>query len=127
MKCTYEKSGFTVLELIVALSIASLSLAAIYSAIYTHLETARRLDQKLDAIFLARQLLSDPHVISGFRSKKRISGTSSSFKWEMEATTIPFPRHFQNKIGWPKFSLIRVHIYSSDSLLFDLAKIVEVN
>lgn len=121
-----EKSGFTVLELVVALSIVSFSLAVIYASINGRLDTASRLIEKRNAVSLAEHLLSDPEITSELKKKESLSGVVSGFKWKINARQIPHPRYFQDQIGWPHLSLLSVQVYHSDELVFDLQKIMEV-
>lgn len=85
------QAGFTLLEVLVALAIAAIGLAAVSRALYQNIEVADRLDQKMIATWVAGNHLAELQI-----SRAYLSGgeTSDSEKmagrdWRIESEYIP--------------------------------------
>ena len=68
-----QSSGFTLLEVLVALSIAAIGLAAVSRALYQNIEVADRLTQKMIATWVASNHLSELQI-----NREYLSGGSET-------------------------------------------------
>ena len=83
--------GFTLLEVLVALSIAAVGLAAVSRSLYQNIEVADRLDQKMIAGWVAANHLAELQI-----SRAYLSGGSTNAEaemaerqWQIEAEYTP--------------------------------------
>ena len=68
-----RQSGFTLLEVLVALSIAAIGLAAVSRALYQNIEVADRLSQKMVGTWVASNHLSELQI-----NREYLSGGSTT-------------------------------------------------
>lgn len=84
------EAGFTLLEVLVALSIAAVGLAAVSSAMYQNIEVADRLDQKMVAGWVAANHLSELQIrreyLSGGSTRDEIEMAGRDWRIESEYT-----------------------------------------
>ncbi len=83
--------GFTLLEVLVALAIAAVGLAAVSKALYQNIEVAGRLEQKMIGTWVASNYLSELQINREYLSGGSTSGTSkmAEREWRIEAEYTP--------------------------------------
>lgn len=83
----FAKRGFTLLEVLVALAIAAVGLAAVSKALYQNVEVADRLGQKMIATWVASNYLSDLQINRDYLSGGSTSDSSEmgGREWNIEA------------------------------------------
>ena len=83
--------GFTLLEVLVALSIAAIGLAAVSRALYQNIEVADRLSQKMVGTWVASNYLSELQInreyLSGGGSTDSV--TMADREWHIESEYTP--------------------------------------
>ena len=91
MMTTRRQSGFSLLEMMVAVAILGLALGALYQAASGATRNVRTDERYAYAVELSRSLLADNSVvpISGHSNSGE---TASGFRWEVFATPIERPR-----------------------------------
>jgi len=86
-----QQSGFTLLEVVVALVILSFSLVTLYQATTNATRNVRRDERYAYAILLAESLLAEhPAVPAGGLNA---SGRVEDFRWRLASTLIPDREH----------------------------------
>ena len=83
--------GFTLLEVLVALAIAAVGLAAVSKSLYQNIEVADRLEQKMVATWVASNHLSELQINRDYLSGGSTSASSEMAKreWRIEAEYTP--------------------------------------
>jgi general secretion pathway protein I len=83
--------GFTLIEVLVALAIAAVGLAAVSKSLYQNIEVADRLSQKMIGTWVASNYLNELHVNREYLSggSTRDTVTMASRKWRIEAEYTP--------------------------------------
>lgn len=83
--------GFTLLEVLVALAIAAVGLAAVSKALYQNIEVADRLEQKMVGTWVASNYLSELQINREYLSGGSSSATSemAQREWRIEAEYTP--------------------------------------
>lgn len=86
-----SQNGFTLLEVLVALAIAAVGLAAVSKALYQNIEVADRLGQKMIGNWVASNYLNELHIKRDYLSG---GSTNSSVemakrKWYVQADYTP--------------------------------------
>ena len=84
-------TGFTLLEVLVALAIAAVGLAAVSKALYQNIEVADRLEQKMIGTWVASNYLSELQIAREYLSGGSTSGTSNMAEreWRIDAQYTP--------------------------------------
>jgi general secretion pathway protein I len=86
-----ENLGFTLLEVLVALAIAAVGLAAVSKALYQNIEVADRLEQKMVGTWVASNHLSELQINREYLSGGSTSDTSemAQREWRIETEYTP--------------------------------------
>ena len=80
-----RESGFTLIEVLCAASIAAFSIVSLYAGLGTSLRATDRLDRHLGARIVARSVLAE--LSNGQRGTLRnTGGTVGEYAWELRAT-----------------------------------------
>ncbi len=84
-------SGFTLLEVLVALAIAAVGLAAVSKALYQNIEVADRLEQKMVGTWVANNYLSELQINQAYLLGGSTSDTSkmAEREWKIDAEYTP--------------------------------------
>jgi general secretion pathway protein I len=85
------QQGFTLIEVLVALAIAAVGLAAVSKSLYQNIEVADRLSQKMIGTWVASNYLNELHVNREYLSggSTRDTATMANRKWRIEAEYKP--------------------------------------
>lgn len=83
--------GFTLLEVLVALAIAAIGLAAVSKALYQNIEVADRLEQKMVGTWVASNHLSELQINREYLSGGNTSDTTemAQREWRIETEYTP--------------------------------------
>jgi general secretion pathway protein I len=83
--------GFTLLEVLVALAIAAVGLAAVSKALYQNIEIADRLEQKMVATWVASNHLSELQINQDYllSGSTRTTRKMAQREWRIEAEYTP--------------------------------------
>ena len=85
------ETGFTLLEVLVALAIAAVGLGAVSKSLYQNIDIADRLGQKMIGTWVAGNYLTEQQLAREFLSagSSRDSATMAGREWQIEATYTP--------------------------------------
>lgn len=86
-----RETGFTLLEVLVALAIAAVGLGAVTKALYQNIDVADRLGQKMIGTWVAGNYLTEQQIAREFLSagSNRDSVNMAGREWQIEATYTP--------------------------------------
>lgn len=93
--------GFSLLEVLVAISILALALGALYQAAGGSVRNVQRADERSRALLLAQSLL-DAHD-SVPRAGLALHGTEAGLDWQLQSR--PYPTAHEQRPGWPLHEL----------------------
>jgi general secretion pathway protein I len=80
-----EPRGFSLIELVVALSIIALAFTVLFSSVSTNLRNIRRLDDYERRVQQARSKLAELELLPGFRPGDRSEGTfDDGTRWRID-------------------------------------------
>lgn len=88
--------GFSLLEVLVAVSIMAFSLGALYQAAGGSVRSVQRADQRTQALLLAQSLLDAHDTVPAAGLDAR--GEEAGLRWRLSAT--PYPTDFEQSPGW---------------------------
>lgn len=113
----FRHRGFTLLEVLVALAIASVGLAAVSKAMYQNIEVADRLGQKMIGTWVASNYLSKLQIDREYLSSGSTtdSATMAEREWQIEAEYTP--------TGDNQIVRVDVSVYEGDNRDIAAAKI----
>ncbi len=80
--------GFTLLEVLIAFAILTVSLAAVYEVLASGARRSARLSERMPALALAESLLAE-HVVRPLDTPSSQSGTKGPYRWTV--TIAPSP------------------------------------
>ncbi len=86
-----KESGFALIEVLVALAVVTVSLAAIGSLVAANIRTTRDLDQRLALVDTTRAILAGLPDREQLAPGK-LSGDIADFRWRLDA--VPFAANF---------------------------------
>lgn len=86
-----RETGFTLLEVLVALAIAAVGLGAVTKALYQNIDIADRLGQKMIGTWVAGNYLTEQQIAREFLSagSSRDSASMAGREWQIEAIYTP--------------------------------------
>lgn len=86
-----HETGFTLLEVLVALAIAAVGLGAVTKSLYQNIDVADRLGQKMIGTWVAGNYLTEQQVAREFLSagSTRDSASMGGREWQIEAVYTP--------------------------------------
>lgn len=86
-----KETGFTLLEVLVALAIAAVGLGAVTKALYQNIDVADRLGQKMIGTWVAGNYLTEQQIAREFLSagSSRDSASMAGREWQIEAIYTP--------------------------------------
>lgn len=102
--------GFSLLEVLVALSIMALSLGALYQAAGGGVRGVQEADQRTRALMLAQSLLDAHSVVPAGGVDE--AGEEAGFRWRL--TALPFPTGQEQAPGWPLYRIEAVVAWGAD-------------
>ena len=104
-----SQGGFTLLEVLVALAIAAIGLAAVSRALYQNIEIADRLDQKMIATWVAGNHLAQLQIRREYLSGGETTDNEEMAQrdWRIESEYTP--------TGDNQIVRVDVHVYEGDS------------
>jgi general secretion pathway protein I len=123
-KCRRDEAGFTLIEVLVALAVVAVSLAAIGSLVATNARSTRALDQRLALVEATRA------VLTGLPDRERIvpgdvSGEYNYHRWQVD--TQPFAADFidpRRATPWtPQAIVVRVRSPGGQVLRIDTIRL----
>jgi general secretion pathway protein I len=85
-----ETAGFTLIEVLIALSVVAITLAAIGSLVATSIRGTRALDVDLTAIATARAIMTVLPRRSELKPGSR-SGVTAEHRWRVDVTSLKAP------------------------------------
>ena len=124
LKCPRNEAGFTLVEVLVALAVLAVSLAAIGSLVANNIRATRALDQRLALVETTRAILTGlpnrEQLISG-----NLSGELADHHWRVDV--LPFVANFidpRRPTPWvPQTVVVRVQSPAGQLLRIDTVRL----